>query len=262
MSKHQLYTDNFYQCQQEGSLRSAEEIVPLIIKLINPKSVIDVGCGVGTWLSVFKKLGVTDILGVDGNWVNRRMLKIPEKQFLPADITEPVRLGRQFDLVMSLEVAEHLPEGCPRQFIDSLIGLGPAVLFSAAIPHQGGAKHQNEQWSDYWAKLFYARDYKAIDCLRKHIWNNEKIQYWYAQNMILFASRDILEKNHFLSDEWLKTDSNMLCLVHPKHYLLTLSTHNLTLKQVLSAMPSAILRAIRFRMRRRVKKTREISSEE
>jgi 2-polyprenyl-3-methyl-5-hydroxy-6-metoxy-1,4-benzoquinol methylase len=85
MSKPKPYTDNFYQSQQEGSLRSAEEIAPLLKKLVDPKSVIDIGCGVGAWLSVFKKLGVEDIQGVDGNWVSRSLLKIPAAQFLSCE---------------------------------------------------------------------------------------------------------------------------------------------------------------------------------
>lgn len=41
----QLYTNDFYDWQQEGSKRSAREIIPLVVELIQPTSVIDVGCG-------------------------------------------------------------------------------------------------------------------------------------------------------------------------------------------------------------------------
>jgi SAM-dependent methyltransferase len=250
MSDVKPYNNNFYQSQREGSLRSAEEIVPLIIKIINPQSVIDVGCGMGTWLSVFKKLGVEDIQGVDGDWGPRQMLKISNNQFLPFDMTKPLRLGRQFDLVMSLEVAEHLPERCAKQFVDSLTGLGAVVLFSAAIPLQGGAEHQNEQWPDYWAKLFLENNYEVIDCLRKHIWNNNKITYWYSQNILLFINKVFLENNKLLKQEFEQTNINMLSLVHPKHYLTALDIKKFTLKEILYILPQALLKSIDYRIRK------------
>lgn len=134
----QLYTEQFYIDQRKSSRRSANEIVPLVLELIQPKSVIDVGCGVGAWLSVFRECGIEDILGVDGNWVDKNMLEIPENRFLVFDLTTPVLMNRHFDLVVSLEVAEHLPSECAEIFIDSLTRLGPTILFSAAIPFQRG----------------------------------------------------------------------------------------------------------------------------
>jgi len=103
------YTKEFYRIQQPGSLQAARTIVPLVAQLIKPKSVVDVGCGTGTFLSVFRENGIEDILGIDGNYVDRNMLLIPKEYFLPQDITKSFKLGRRFDLVVSLEVAEHLP---------------------------------------------------------------------------------------------------------------------------------------------------------
>ncbi len=56
------------------NLSAPNQIVPLLMEICNPKSVIDVGCGVGTFLSVFKKHGVNDVLGIDGSWTNRELL--------------------------------------------------------------------------------------------------------------------------------------------------------------------------------------------
>jgi len=233
MSKPKPYTANFYLSQQGGSLRSAEEIVPLLIKLLNPKSVIDLGCGVGTWLSVFKKLGVEDIQGVDGEWVNRTMLKIPQDRFLAHDLTQPIHLPRQFDLVMSLEVAEHLPKECAEPFVDCLTRLGPVVLFSAAIPFQGGADHVNEQWPDYWAELFLGKKYKAVDCIRKQIWKNDMVKYWYSQNMLMYVRGDYLESSPAFTHEYENTNATMLSVVHPRHVLCITNNQNMTLKQVI-----------------------------
>lgn len=162
-----LYDEKFYRIQQIGSKTSAKEIVPLVVDLIQPKSVIDVGCGVGTWLSVFMDHGIKDVLGIDGTWVDKKMLLIPENCYLSHDLKRPINISRSFDLVLSLEVAEHLPKEYSRLFIKSLVSLGPLVLFSAAIPSQGGKNHLNEQWQEYWVDLFMKENYAVIDAIRR-----------------------------------------------------------------------------------------------
>src|SRR5439155_5342753 len=98
------YSKSFFATQQTGSKRSAEVVVPLVMDLLQPKSVADIGCGVGTWLAVFQAYGVEEILGVDGAYVDPKALHIPASSFRPHDLTQPRRLNRSFDLAMSLEV--------------------------------------------------------------------------------------------------------------------------------------------------------------
>jgi len=76
------YSKDFYESLPEIAQLSAKEIVPLVLELIQPKSVIDVGCGLGTWLSVFKQHGIEDFLGVDGYYIDKKMLQIPEENFI------------------------------------------------------------------------------------------------------------------------------------------------------------------------------------
>jgi SAM-dependent methyltransferase len=213
------YPAKFYDEQAEGSKRSAEEIVPLVLELLEPESVVDVGCGTGAWLSVFAEAGIKDILGIDGDWVDKEALLIPEKNFLAADLLQPIKLAKKFDLAISLEVAEHLPAESAETFVASIVGLAPIVLFSAAAPFQGGTNHLNEQWPEYWAQLFRQHNYLAVDCLRKKIWDNEKVEPWYAQNILLFAPMKIISDNKELSKYFLTTKQDELSLIHPKIYL-------------------------------------------
>ncbi len=201
---------------QERSRESARRIVPLLVNWFQPSSVVDVGCGAGTWLSVFRDMGVVDILGMDGSWVDQKNLEIPSQRFIAWDLRTPIRLQREFDLVVSLEVAQYLPEACANQFVDSLTRLGTIVLFSSAIPGQWGTHHRHEQWPGYWAERFRQRGYSAVDCIRHRIWEDDRVDWWYAQNSLLYIHEHVLKTLPPLNEY--KSTESPLALVHPQHY--------------------------------------------
>ncbi len=154
----QHYTKELYQYLQKTAQESATQIIPILWEFVQPKRVIDVGCGTGTWLSAFQQFGVKDILGIDGDWVDIKMLEIPENKFLALDLTQPLRVEQQFDLVLSLEVAEHLPPECARVFIESLVKLRPVILFSAAVPFQGEQITLTNSGQTIWRNSFKSKD--------------------------------------------------------------------------------------------------------
>ena len=188
------YGRSFYEFNSSGSPASASEVVPIILGLIPINSVCDVGCGIGAWLSVFLEHGVSDVLGIDGGYVPRDMLRIPETSFLTTDLRQQLEISRTFDLAISLEVAEHLPSSCARQFVSELVRLAPMILFSAAIPGQGGTEHLNEQWPEYWDELFTDCGYIPVDALRWRIWNNKRVDFWYRQNLQLYVKQAFLSR--------------------------------------------------------------------
>jgi len=220
------YTNEYYKDLREGARRSAQAIVPLVMGLLHPRSVVDVGCGDGTWLSVFRQHGVEEILGIDREYVTGEILEIPEEEFLGHDLRFPLWMDRQFQLVVSLEVAEHLPCECAETYVDSLTRLGPAILFSAAVPSQGGTDHVNEQWPDYWVDLFREKGFVALDPIRRQIWGQPDIEWWYSQNILMFMKRESLEDRPELQAERKDTRESQLSIVHPRMLMEMAAKHS------------------------------------
>ena len=202
----------------EARLASARKILALAHQIQAPASVLDVGCGHGAWLHVARELGADVIQGLDGPWIDEDALMIPREHFTAQALDQPFDLNRTFDLVISLEVAEHLPEQASEPFVDSLTRHGDMILFSAAIPFQGGQGHINEQWPGYWAEKFARRGYQAIDSIRPKIWADDSVFWWLQQNTILFMSESALEQ---APDLWSfkVTQSANLIRIHPHLYM-------------------------------------------
>jgi SAM-dependent methyltransferase len=182
-----LYSRLFYAAQRIGSARSAKALLPVVFDHANPSSVVDVGCGAGTWLAAARRLGAEKAVGIEGAWVANVRLASPDIHMHHADLEAPLpRLGR-FDLAMCLEVAEHLTRDRAEGLVVDLCALSDTVLFSAAIPWQGGIGHLNEQPQSYWAGLFGDNGFGAHDIVRPRVWNDGRVSYWYRQNAILYC---------------------------------------------------------------------------
>jgi hypothetical protein len=213
------YNRNFFKVQKEQSTKSAQVIVPLVLEYFSIKSVVDYGCGTGSWLKAFQESGITDMKGYDGPWVESIDLLIPEENFTRCELNKMTSPERKFDLAVSLEVAEHLPESSAEQFIELLTQSSDFVLFSAAIPYQGGTHHINEQWPEYWCEKFSKRGFEVIDCIRPLVWNNDAVDFWFAQNILLFVKRGVVITHPKLIEFKAQTNPNFLTRIHPKHYL-------------------------------------------
>ena len=187
MSQPTHYNAKFFEAISEGSLRSARAVVPVILELTKAKSVIDFGCGTGAWLRAFSENGIEDFLGIDGSYVDRSHLQIDASRFKEHNLANPIVLERRYDLAICLEVAEHLPTRTSRNLVRSLASAAPAVLFSAAIPGQGGTNHINEQWPEFWGRLFAEQGFRKLDLIRSQIISNSEIEWWYRQNLFMYV---------------------------------------------------------------------------
>lgn len=216
------YSRGFHQERHQRTLAAAERILGLLFEGIpSPKSAIDIGCGVGTWLSLLRAQGVENLKGVDGDWVDSDLLEIPESCFTTKDLAAiaPEQFQERYDLAISLEVAEHLPEQSAGRLIASLVQLSDFVLFSAAIPGQGGTNHLNEQWQSYWAELFAAHDYVALDLIRPYIWQSDDIPWWYRQNILVYCARSRTNELPARATQMPDSATLPLDVVHPTLYL-------------------------------------------
>jgi hypothetical protein len=187
------YKDDFYAFLSSFAIRSAQRVVPVVLAATGATDIADFGCGEGAWLSVWKAAGLR-VQGVDGDYVNRARLLIGADEFLAADLSQPVDLGRRFSLVQSLETAEHLPAAHAATFVATLAAHADLVLFSAAVPGQGGEHHVNERGPEYWRTLFKAHGFRAVDCIRPLVCRDEDVQRWYRFNTMLYVRGSAMDR--------------------------------------------------------------------
>ena len=127
--------------------------------------------------------------------------------------------------------------------------MAPVVAFSAAIPFQGGAGHVNEQWPSYWASIFAANGFVAIDCIRQHVWDDPRVDWFYAQNLLMFCAESALGRYPGLGG--LATTTRPLSLVHPFGYeSMFRGPGRITVGFLLRRFPAALQRSITVRGRR------------
>jgi SAM-dependent methyltransferase len=229
---------------------SAERIVPLVSSWLRPTSVVDVGCGNGTWLSCFKKSGAETILGIDGEYIKPEALEIPIGCFQSQDLTKPLQISGKFDLAVCTEVLEHLPEKPARELVGRLTQLAPFVLFSAAIPGQGGAEHINEQWQSYWVNAFAEQGYHCWDVIRPVIWTNKDVAFWYAQNLFLFCDPS---QSELLPASVREKAGPGLDIVHPTAFITAVREGNSLKTPSISESLSYLGRAFTRRLKRTVR---------
>lgn len=190
MSQH-AYGDAFMNVTSQ-SRSSAERIIGKIGSTLAPASVADFGCARGTWLAAWARAGVTDAHGVDGYYLKGKPVEVDPSLLTFTDLAKPIDLQRRFDLVQSLEVAEHLPRDASRTFVETLTRHGERVLFSAAPPGQGGEHHTNERPYEFWRDLFAAQGFAMFDWVRPLIADDMAIRYWYRYNIFLFVQEEAI----------------------------------------------------------------------
>ena len=178
-----------------NNLSSARVIVPLICEAVHPESVIDIGCGIGVWLSEFRRNGVSIINGVDGGWITKEKLLIEKENIEIYDFENKKGnvnfiKNKRYDLAVCLEMAEHVSAGRANYIVEILEKAADVIYFSGATPYSGGMHHINEQWQSYWVSKFLNRDFVMVDYVRPRIWDNRNVCYFYAEESFVFVKQD------------------------------------------------------------------------
>lgn len=172
---------------RESSIRSASIVAPAVQEIVSASSVVDVGGGEGWWGAEFASLGARTVSIDEGAATELA----PGVEHVSHDLRRglPDGIGR-FDLALCLEVAEHLEPRAGERLVAALRSLSSVVLFSAAIPGQGGQGHLNEQWPGYWVDRFEQCGFSCSAALRWRFWSDERVASWYRQNL-LFCTTDV-----------------------------------------------------------------------
>lgn len=223
----------------------------MLVDWFAPTSVVDLGCNAGVWLRAFIELGVDDVLGIDQPEVATTPLLIPRDKFVPADLAEPLPVQRTFDLALCLEVIEHVPAHACERILDDLVALAPAIVFSAAVPGQGGDHHVNEQWGSWWHERLVARGLTRFDVLRDALWDDVEVQWWYSQNIAVYARPD-----HPAAERLRREERPMpIDVVHPRLFA-EATTRPLTTRESMRALPGALRRTFQTRVLDRLGRAR------
>jgi SAM-dependent methyltransferase len=240
------YDSAFYERETEVALESARVVIPILLTLIQPRTAIDIGCGRGAWLRALRENNVETVRGLDGPWVDPSKILIDASSFQPIDLDRPLEIHESYDLALCLEVVEHLPYLTATRLIRTLTTVSPLVLFSAAIPGQGGTGHINEQWPSFWRSEFARHGFVRLDAIRPRILHDQRVAWWYRQNIFLYASPDVVAASSVLRAEPTPPDRESLEII--RHDILkTIVRRRESFRGLFAETQRAGLRAIQRR---------------
>ena len=238
-NKDKISEYSYNNPESHPSKRSAEVIAGIVKEQMEVDSLLDVGCGVGIWMREWAKRGVSEVEGIDAVWIKDGNLVVPEKWIDTHNLENEFYREKKYDLVTCLEVAEHIDKKYENKLVESLVRHSGRILFSAAIPGQGGVNHVNERFQNYWIKKFRKRGYKTYDIIRPKTWNRNDVQFYYSQNCLLFSKYEEEYKQVGIKN-----------LVHPKLYDKKRQYENLSQRKLLKMIPKYIIQSIKGRLKK------------
>ena len=255
MASNKLYGDTFYSKRNSDTENSARTILSLLFSFYKPQSMVDFGCGVGTWLKTGAQLGVLDFLGIEGEWLDKKHLVINKESFVNHDLTSKINLPKKYDLAISLEVAEHIEEKYASLFIENLTKASDVILFSAAIPGQRGSGHVNEKWPEYWIQKFETLEYIPFDIIRPSVWMDSSVKTWYKQNALVFVKKTKISELPSFSALPIRENA-IWSIVHPDTFRRQIEISHpkyAGLLEILKSIPSVSVRELKALVKKAIK---------
>ena len=179
-SSTESYNSAYFDPVESNTIPSALAVTESMVREFSPSSVVGVGCGTRVCLENLQSLDV-EVLGIEHPQAGLERSRIGRDLILDHDLRQPLAIDGRFDLAISFEVAEHLGPEYATLFVQSLCALSDTVLFTAAVPGQGGVGHINEQPLEYWISLFWQFGY-GLDITRtarlRHEFAEANAPYW------------------------------------------------------------------------------------
>lgn len=241
MEPAEFYNEGFYLDQKDSSYRSATIMLDFFFNYYTPKSVVDVGCGLGTWLKVCREKGVETIKGYDVNEMPPEQFFIDRNLVEIIDLEKPVAVSHKYDLALSVEVAEHIHPEHAARYLDYLTELSDVILFSAANPHQLGMGHVNEQPPTYWSERFRQKQYLCFDMMRPALMNINEISWWYRQNILVFVHE---ERAGIFLAQGLSPVESPAYLYHPERFFILMREYEQLREKIRSRRLSVKLKRL------------------
>jgi 2-polyprenyl-3-methyl-5-hydroxy-6-metoxy-1,4-benzoquinol methylase len=187
---NRIYDESFYLETQELKSESLRQVASILCRHLAFETAVDIGCGAGQLLVELKKQG-KDVLGCENSAAAIRVAP-REVTVFQADAGKPVHLNRQFDLVVCIEVAEHIHKRRSARLVANCTGLGRQVFFTAAPRGQSGVGHINLQPYSFWIKLFAEQGFSHQAALSKTIQESmraENVLSWITNNLMIFSNQ-------------------------------------------------------------------------
>ncbi|MCM0592781.1 MAG: methyltransferase domain-containing protein [Gloeotrichia echinulata IR180] len=184
------YTSDYFQ---SSDFDTDYQIIALtIVEIYQPKTLVEFGCGPGHLTRELAKLGV-QVTAIDG--FSQPDFSGLSVEFNTLNLNEPTLIanfftGKSFDLAVSLEVAEHLEPEMSTTLVNWLTKVAPVVVFSAAVPGQGGHGHINLRPRDYWHSLFTQHNFTVADRIRERLRPHPSVADWYRYNVLDYVHID------------------------------------------------------------------------
>lgn len=222
---------------------NAHKVLKPVFNILGvPASLLDIGGGAGSWCATAKDLGVQRVCLVDACPPNQVIPELSHDEQVQANLEAGIPNMGRFDLAICIEVIEHLTDDAANRLIGQMASCTNFVLFSAAIPGQGGIGHISERFHDYWHAKFSLFQFETYDVVRPMLISSSDIASIHRQNLFLYAKKGCA---HSLAD--LPQICEDMELIRAEHLKSLYNKEPIDLRTALGAIPNALTRTIKRR---------------
>jgi cyclopropane fatty-acyl-phospholipid synthase-like methyltransferase len=160
-----LYNDEFFLWHLTYAREYSMKTMDWYIDAYKPTSVVDFGCGIGSYLESCYNKGIKNIAGYDigGEYAQKYTPDFLYPFIEYCDCTKPIKTQQKYECVISFETIEHIEPSGTNVFIENLVNATDfdkgRILFTGAPPEQEGCGHINCRDKQEWIEIFAEQDF-------------------------------------------------------------------------------------------------------